>query len=227
MAPRRSATGNRPFASLDSLLARKEIRLPEVCLPEVPARPLTAAEEQQLFQEAMADVMPLAEKNRVARVPARPSCDEPVMENPDAEAIQQLRQLVETGAGFVLKYTAEYVEGAAEWMPPEMFRRLHGGHFSIQGHVDLHGLNLAAARAHFDAFMQRAITTGMRAVLVVHGRGRSSPGPPVLKQNLFRWLVGGRWKRWVIAFTSARSCDGGTGATYVLLRNTPRSGKRA
>lgn len=27
-----------------------------------------------------------------------------------------------------------------------MFRRIHGGHFSIQGHVDLHGLNLIAAK---------------------------------------------------------------------------------
>ena len=227
MTQRRSAIGNRPFKSLGSLLARKNIRLPEVCLPEMPDRPLTAREERQLFQEAMADVMPLSGKTKFVTVPVRRSHREPVTEDPDAEAIRQLRQLVETGAGFVLKHTAEYVEGAAEWMPPEIFRRIHGGHFSIQGHVDLHGLNLAAARVHFDRFMQRAITTGMRAVLVVHGRGRSSPGPPVLKQNLFRWLVRGRWKRWVIAFTSARSCDGGTGATYVLLRKKPRAGKHA
>ena len=86
----------------------------------------------------------------------------------------------------------------------------------------LHGLNLTAAKTHFDRFLERAIAAGKRAVLVVHGRGRCSPGPPVLKQNLTRWLVSGRWKRWVIAFTSARSHDGGTGATYVLLRRRPR-----
>jgi DNA-nicking Smr family endonuclease len=28
-------------------------------------------------------------------------------------------------------------------------------------------------------------------------------------------------RKWVIAFSSARSCDGGAGATYVLLRQRP------
>ena len=144
------------------------------------------------------------------------------MEDHDTEAVRQLKRLVETGDGFVLRHTAEYVEGAAGWVPPEMFRRLHSGYFSIQDHVDLHGLNLPAAKRHFDRFLEQAITAGKRGVLVVHGRGRCSPGPPVLKKNLPRWLVSGRWKRWVIAFTSARSCDGGTGATYVLFRRRPK-----
>lgn len=226
MANRRSSIANRPFKALDTLLARKKIRLPEVHLPALPARPLTEAEERELFRDAMADVIPLTGKSNV--VPTRKGRP-PVrmdVEQPDNEAYQRLCRLVETGEGFVLKHTAEYVEGAAEWLPPEIFRRLHGGHFAVQGHVDLHGLNLAAAQAHFDRFMQRAVRCSMRAVLVVHGRGRSSPGPPVIKRHLYRWLVSGRWKRWVIAFTSARSCDGGTGATYVLLRQSPRSARR-
>jgi DNA-nicking Smr family endonuclease len=226
MAHRRSSTANRPFEALDRLLVRKKIRLPETCLPDPPSRPLTDIEERQLFQDAVTDVVPLPDRQKIAvsknRMHSRPQ----TTEDPDREAIRQLRRLVETGSGFVLKHTAEYAEGAGEWMPPELFRRLHGGHFSIQAHVDLHGLNLAAAEVRFDRFMQRATTTGLRAILVVHGRGRSSPGPPVLKKNLFRWLSAGRWKRWVIAYTSARACDGGTGATYVLLRSTPRSGKR-
>ncbi len=227
MARRRFSIENKPFSSLGNLIASKRLRLPAVCLPDLPDRPLTVAEERQLFREAMTDVIPLDDKSKLAPVPVRQTPREQIPEDPDAEAVRQLRQLVETGAGFVLKHTAEYVEGAAEWMPPELFRRIHGGCYSIQGHVDLHGLNLTAARVHFDRFMRRAVSSGMRAVLVVHGRGRCSPGPPVLKRNLLRWLVGGPWKRWVIAFTSARSCDGGTGATYVLLRRTPRSGKRA
>ena len=226
MTRRRSSIGNRPFETLESLLVRKNIQLPETCLPDPPSRPLTATEERNLFQKAVTDVTPLPDRQKIAVPESRSPLKPQSSEDPDLEAIQQLKRLVETGSGFVLKHTAEYVEGAGEWMPPEMFRRLHGGHFAIQAHVDLHGLNLAAAEAQFDRFMQRVITTGMRAILVVHGRGRSSPGPPVLKKNLFRWLSSGRWKRWVIAFTSARACDGGTGATYVLLRRTPRSGKR-
>ena len=222
MTHRRSSIGNRPFKSLGNRLAENNIHLPEVCLPEAPVRRLTPREDRLLFRQAMADVKPLAGRQRLAPVRPRRRCGEPVPEDPDAEAVQQLRNLVETGDGFILRHTAEYVEGSAGWMPPEMFRRLHNGYFSIQDHVDLHGFNLTAAKRHVDGFLEHAIASGKRAVLVVHGRGRCSPGPPVLKRNLFRWLVSGRWKRWVIAFTSARACDGGTGATYVMLRRRPK-----
>jgi DNA-nicking Smr family endonuclease len=225
MTRHRASIDNRPFESLGTLLSRKKIELPDVRLPELPTRPLTAAEEKRLFREAMADVVPLGGKRPVAPVSRRPQPPEVDREDSEVEAVRHLKCLIETGAGFVIKHTAEYVEGSAGRMPPEIFRRIHGGHFSIQGHVDLHGLNVAGARSHFEKFMQRAVSTGMRAVLVVHGRGRSSPGPPVLKRNVLKWLASGRWKRWVIAFTSARSCDGGTGATVVLLRSKPKSGR--
>jgi DNA-nicking Smr family endonuclease len=225
MPRRRYSLDNRPFESLGGLLERKKIRLPAVRLPDMPQRPLSPAEERRLFREAMADVVPLA--GRSVRVPTASgyAAVRSAPEDPDADAYRQLKKLVETGDGFVLRHTAEYVQGATCWLPPELFRRMHGGHFSIQDHVDLHGLNRVAARERFDAFMQDSTARGYRTILVVHGRGRSSPGPPVLKRELFRWLTRGPWKRWVIAFTSARSCDGGTGATYVLLRRTPRTGR--
>ena len=222
MTHRRSFIGNRPFKSLGKLIAEKKIDLPEVRLPELPDHLLTPREERLLFREAMADVIPLAGRRTIMQSRSRPRSVEQRLEDPDAEAVRDLRRLVETGDGFVLKHTAEYVEGSTTCIPPEIFRRLHGGYFSIQDHVDLHGLNLTAAKAHVDGFLEQAIASGKRAVLVVHGRGKCSPGAPVLKRNLSRWLVSGRWKRWVIAFTSARSCDGGTGATYVLLRRRPK-----
>jgi DNA-nicking Smr family endonuclease len=229
MKSRPASLDNRPFASLDKLLEKNQIRLPEVHLPTPAARPMTPAEEQALFDAAMADVIPLDTcKRTVSRMPGpkttRDRCADD--SDPDAEALEQLKRLVETGSGFVLAHTAEYMEGACTWMPPELFRRLHGGHFAIQGHVDLHGMNVETAQDSFNRFMHRAIQSGKRAVLIVHGRGRSSPGRPVLKRNLFKWLTQAPWKRWVIAFTSARSCDGGTGATYVLLRSVPRSAKK-
>lgn len=224
MKPRPASIENRPFASLGKRLDLKKIRLPEVHLPEPPSRPMTPAEEKAMFKAAMADVAPLDGRGRT--VPRIPAVKPPTLriKDPDAEAIRQLKRLVETGEGFVLTHTAEYMEGAFSWVPPEVFRRLHGGYFSIQGHVDLHGMGVETARADFDRFMKRSVSLGSRAVLVIHGRGRCSPGPPVLKRNLYDWLTRGPWKRWVIAFTSARACDGGTGATYVLLRNHPRSG---
>ena len=226
MKPHPSSIGNRPFASLGEQLALKKIRLPEYRLPATASRSLTPAEEKALFEAAMADVVPLDRRVRTVSGKRTPEQALRRREHPDAEVLRRLKLLVETGEGFVVSHTAEYVEGASTWVPPEVFRRLHGGHFAIQGHVDLHGLHVDTAREAFDRFMKRSVASGKRAVLVVHGRGRRSPGPPALKRHLFDWLTRGPWKRWVIAFTSARTCDGGAGATYVLLRSHPRSGKR-
>ncbi len=221
MKSRPAPDQHHPFAGLERLLARNKIRLPQVNLPTPPPHPLTAAEEKTLFEAAMADVVPLSDRVRtVAAAPPRPAPQ--VREDADAEALRRLERLVATGEGFVASQTAEYVEGACGRVPPEIFRRLHGGHFAVQDHVDLHGMRLAEARAAFDRFMQGSIARGRRCVLVVHGRGRCSPGPPVLKRRLVGWLTRGPWKRWVIAFTSARGCDGGTGATVVLLRRSRR-----
>jgi DNA-nicking Smr family endonuclease len=58
-------------------------------------------------------------------------------------------------------------------------------------------------------------------ILIIHGRGLSSPADPVLKTKVIQWLSTGPWRKWVMAYASARLCDGGAGATYVLLRNRP------
>jgi DNA-nicking Smr family endonuclease len=104
---------------------------------------------------------------------------------------------------------------------PAIAHRLHRGDFSIQAHVDLHGLNVEAARETFDKFMQKNIAAGKNAGLVIHGRGLSSPVGPVLKSKVYQWLTSSPWHKWVVAFTSARLCDGGAGATYVLFRQRP------
>jgi DNA-nicking Smr family endonuclease len=56
----------------------------------------------------------------------------------------------------------------------------------------------------------------MSCVRVIHGKGRrSGPRGPVLKNVVNQWL---QRNGDVLAFGSARSIDGGSGAVYVLLR---------
>jgi DNA-nicking Smr family endonuclease len=100
---------------------------------------------------------------------------------------------------------------------------LHQGEFSIQAFVDLHGLYVRDAQEVFEEFLKRAVTTGKRGILIVHGRGLSSPSEPILKKKVIEWLTHGPWRKWVVAYSSARRCDGGAGATYVLLRKRPVS----
>ena len=145
--------------------------------------------------------------------------------NPDHESVAQLKKLVKYGTGFVLSLTPEYTEGTARGVNPAIARRLHRGDFSIQDHIDLHGMRAPEAHEAVNAFLKKSIMSGKRAVLVIHGRGLSSPAKPVLKSKVYRWLTTSPWHKWVIAFTSARLCDGGTGASYILLRRKPLTKK--
>ena len=217
----------KPFKNLDSLLQDRDIK------PQ-PASTLDAEishrskpdhrHEQALFDDAMADVKRISRVNcpPVARPASRPPAAEGDFDN---EALQKLNNLVENGTGFVVSLTPEYVEGRDSTVNPDIAQRLHRGEYSIQDHIDLHGQSVAAARESFDRFMHSSIAAGKNALLVIHGRGLSSPAGPVLKSKLCQWLTASPWRKWVVAFTSARLCDGGAGATYVLLRQRPRTKK--
>ena len=89
----------------------------------------------------------------------------------------------------------------------------------VSAHLDLHGKTRTEARALVEQFIGTARTDGKRCVLIVHGRGlHSKDHIPVLKEALALWLTRGRISRSVLAFCTARPCDGGLGAVYVLLR---------
>ena len=176
--------------------------------------------EKELFMEAMADVRPIA-RNNLIDPGAYPQPLQISEHDGEADSRLQLENLIKYGEGFVVADTSEYIEGTGYNVHPEFTGRLHRGDFSIQAHLDLHGLGVEDARQAFETFFKETITSGKRAVLIVHGRGLSSPAKPVLKTKVVEWLTCGPWRKWVIAFTSARSCDGGAGATYVLLRQRP------
>ena len=104
-------------------------------------------------------------------------------------------------------------------LDPRVLRRLRNGEFSVQADLDLHGSDAESARSLVARLIADAHAQGLRCVRIVHGKGRNSPGrEPVLKRSLPRWLVRGPARRVVLAYTSASPTDGGSGATYVLLR---------
>ena len=214
---------HRPFECLKDIVPVET--LPEALhQPEnrsqAPAAPPDPGEENRLFQEAMSGVERLNDPNRTADIKTKPVVKtEPV--NEDLEVLMKLKGLIQSGKGIIIADTSEYIEGSGYLAPPDITTRLHRGDFSIQDHIDLHGLSVAEAEVVFEEFLNDSIVSGKRAVLVIHGRGLSSPGQPVLKTKVYQWLTRSRWRKWVIAFTSARSCDGGAGASYVLLRKRP------
>jgi DNA-nicking Smr family endonuclease len=167
----------------------------------------------------MATVDPLPGVARTRVAPSPPAPAERVVSDPDAEALAELSDLVAGDGPFDIASSVEFIEGAVAGLDRRLVRRLRAGDFAFQSHLDLHGMTAEHARAAVDAFLTRAHKNGQRCVLIIHGRGLNSKDQvPVLKQRVTTWLSRGSWARLVLAFTSARPCDGGAGALYVLLR---------
>lgn len=110
------------------------------------------------------------------------------------------------------------VRGLAEGRRPRLLNRLRGGAFPVEHRVDLHGFTETEARMAVRDEVEEAWRRGRRCLLVIHGRGRHSPGGPVLREALPDWLVDPPLSHRVIAFVTAPERYGGTGATLVLLK---------
>lgn len=223
-----------PFGDLKNLIEKSDIELSSKHRVTPPAagslprraRPSDhqhAMDDDRLFAEAMSDVIPMGWNTAGCKKGVPKPANRADATNPDQDAQRQLEKLVQNGKGFVISLTPEYIEGVSGSAHPEITKKLHQGEFSIQDYIDLHGYGVVEAGVALNRFLNKSVSIGLRAVLIVHGRGLSSPGDPVLKNKVIEWLTRGKWKKWVVAFTSARKCDGGTGGTYVLLRTKPLS----
>lgn len=234
----------KPFEQLKSLLERQSISLKKTyrkniqksapnqtlvppikskSCPKIQQNEMTVSSnltDEQLFMEAMADVTPLARDNCIDVIPGI-RFSENTYVNPNDDSMIRLQNLIRHGEGFIVSQTPEYMEGRGRSVHPDIVRRLHRGDYAIQAHIDLHGYHVPEAEEALNKFLSAAIMSGKRSVLIIHGRGLSSPGIPVIKNLVYQWLTTGPWRKWIIAFSSARPCDGGAGATYALLRRHP------
>jgi DNA-nicking Smr family endonuclease len=171
------------------------------------------ASDRDVFRAAMRDVKPLpprASRQATAAPRSRPRTRKP----PDAsENLEQMMPLIsaaaDESAGAVLSFQRSGIRD-------QVMRRLRRGLYPSEDELDLHGLNQTAARDRLAEFIAHSRDLGRRCVRIVHGKGyRSGARGPVLKAAVNLWL---RRHLDVVAFTSARAIDGGTGAVYVLLR---------
>ena len=217
---------DKPFAILEEWVRQGRIHLssgaatgmaPAADEPrEFPVQPLPEGlADDQLFEFAMRDVKSLGWSS----VPLhnRPPVEiQPQDEEQDA--LRALEDFVRNG-NIELEHTAEYIEGSVHPHGRLYLDDLRSGRFSVQAYIDLHGLNLQEARFILEEFLLESVRAGYTCVRVIHGRGRHShKHHSVLKENVQRWLCSRRMSRHVTAYTSARRCDGGGGAVYVLLR---------
>ncbi|HWK46878.1 MAG TPA: Smr/MutS family protein [Stellaceae bacterium] len=186
-------------------------------------------DERRLWQLAMRDAVPLpgrpalppAPMSEPARVPAAPPAHRPPVHHPAARAVQPPAPIP----------LPELTYARAPGLDRRSAERLKRGKLPIEARLDLHGLTQETARRALDRFVADAADRGLRAVLVITGKGLGQYGDPgdpgwtgderrpgVLRSAVPRWLNEQPNRPRVLAFTQAQDRDGGTGALYVLLR---------
>ncbi|HBR95954.1 MAG TPA: DNA mismatch repair protein MutS [Gammaproteobacteria bacterium] len=172
----------------------------------------TDEHDSALFREAIGDVKRLHDPHvpppkKTVRPIARQAAsdDQDVMDSLLADPTEQ--DLLDCG---------EHLAWARPGVQRTVLRKLRAGRFSSQGELDLHGLTQPQAREALVHFLAESQTRRHTCVRVIHGKGRKVDlRSPVLKPSVNVWL---QHHKAVLAFSSARPNDGGTGAVYVLLR---------
>jgi len=182
--------------------------------------PSPGPEGDDYFTEAMSGVTPLSQNNRIiAKAPDMGTRPPHPPNSNDLEALAHLSDLVSGTAEMDITFSDEYIEGSVKGFDRKLMQRLKDGLFPVQDYVDLHGLKKQEAESVIRDFLLRSHRIGLRCVLVIHGRGLNSENHiPVLKKRLPIWLSRGSVKKIILAFSTAKPYDGGTGAIYILLK---------
>ena len=175
-----------------------------------PVRP----EEQRLWSMVASTVHPLPGRSHPERSPA--SADTPAL----GDAISAPKP----GAGGPPPLPARSglePPPPAKSIEPGRRHRIAKERDPIGAHIDLHGMDLARARTVLEAFIFRSWNEGMRAVLVITGKGVRGDG--ILRRMTPDWLADARLRDVVAGISEAQRRHGGEGALYVALKRHPRS----
>jgi DNA-nicking Smr family endonuclease len=174
--------------------------------------------DEELFSREMDDVLVIEEFHSLACAPRKLNRrTEPVLRDPNQEALAELCDITEGLLPIHLPDTQEYVEWIHPAFRDDILRRLHEGRFSVQAYLDLHGFIVPEAEDELDEFILDALKKGLSCIKIIHGRGLRSVKGARLKHVVVKRLSG-HFRRDIIAYVTARQCDGGLGALYVLLR---------
>jgi DNA-nicking Smr family endonuclease len=90
----------------------------------------------------------------------------------------------------------------------------------IGAHIDLHGLGQDQARLVLERFVLRSWDEGLRAILVITGKGVRGDG--VLRRMTPEWLADARLRHAVAGISEAHHRHGGAGALYIALKRKTR-----
>ena len=168
--------------------------------------------EAELFRAAVAGARPLREQNRHVFRAARPR---PL----PLQTLRDRREVLAESLSDYVPYDIEHDINTSflrNGLPKQTLKKLQSRSWSIQAHLDLHGLTTDEARAQLVQFLDNCRKRHCRCVRIIHGKGlRSKNREPVLKHKVRSWLM---QRDEILAFCEARPVDGGSGAVLALLK---------
>lgn len=179
-------------------------------------RPL-GPDEARLWRAVLSTVRPLAGREP----PAAPAITPKIMPK---DALRAAHKAVPTPSSAGQRARAATVgspagPSPAQGIEPNRARRILLGREPIGARIDLHGMDQDRARAALLAFLQRAQADGLRAALVITGKGLSGDG--VLRRRAPEWLAEPALRGVVAGVAHAHPRHGGDGALYVALKRKP------
>ena len=107
-----------------------------------------------------------------------------------------------------------------EDIEPRRRRRISRSREPIGARLDLHGMDQSKAEAAVFNFVRRAHEAGMRAVLIISGKGTLGDG--ILRRRTPEWLSDPSIRPLIAGFSFADRHHGGDGALYVALKRSGR-----
>lgn len=173
-------------------------------------------DDLELFRLQMGDVKPIKTQIKVRLRPNE--VDEAIL-----KARREAAQAIDDSASGPLSVDhVQQVDSQATLsfmrtgIQHSLFKKIKQGVMPIEARVDLHGMTVEQARSTVLEFIRDCCTYDVRFVLITHGKGEGRAQPAILKSCINSWLPE---LSAVLAFHSAHSRHGGTGATYVLIRS--------
>ena len=189
-------------------------------------RPL-GPDEAALWSDVASTVRPMSRKMRAAMVaPDAPVVQKvaPVAVSPAPDRLAPFE--ISARAPKEPRTTVAAPKDPALRMDARAYVRMRRGRLAPEARIDLHGMTVAEAHSALIGFVMRAHGSGLRLVLVITGKGKSTAdhqGPSrggVLRHQVPHWLqlppVGPR----VLQVAEAHISHGGAGALYVYLRRS-------
>ncbi|TAA40353.1 DNA endonuclease SmrA [Corallincola spongiicola] len=173
-------------------------------------------DEYLLFDAEMADVKKLAGTETVAHHSKRAGLDQEKqakreaaqanLSQPDDPLSTEIRDLI--GPDDELSFVRPGVQHG-------VFKKLRQGRYQIEARLDLHQHSVEQARLAVKGFLDDCRRMEVRSAIIVHGIGRHSKPPALLKSAVNQWLQA---LAEVQAFHTCQRHHGGLGAVYVMLK---------